>query len=566
MLEQKDAGKTLLVRPVTSMGDAPQAQTTQGEQTGSSEADQLHRRRRSAGHVADPIEAIATARARLRSIAGQRTANGNQPRDRAPTLAELNDMLDDAIENTSTQPHVLSDEDTDVFNPTSALISRPHTSQSVHRQSQSHGRESRRSIDSHRPRSSEESVRVDYGQSPAEGTGRTPLQSKGLDSSPEPRRARKSLDIKSAQALSSPARPEPKTRETSPVKQTAAIFESLNKKPREYDEAHEHRHQGHGTSWDGVDKQNGTKKMHKIKLGETIEERPGTPLIPFALPAMVKDQQEFVKGESAPEQEQSNDAYEEDQGDKVIEHNNQRKPSFSWPFKWGIFSKTPAPSQEAEHPDEAKQDKQPRTKPGVVKSRVHELMQVANEKEDAEKRRRRAENERVSRWRNRGPPFVKEYELREDKVDLEDLKSSQLPPLQVPVDDEAEGVNPAPNPDDVLSEPSSLQRAMTEKQVLSAPSECDAPSVLTSPTRSVPRTPVRGRPTKLGHRLSIGEPFGVEQQFKLSPGPSRSASRNGRAGVKVEVEVRDSPEREGRERGEKIVIIRADVEAAEVQV
>jgi hypothetical protein len=32
--------------------------------------------------------------------------------------------------------------------------------------------------------------------------------------------------------------------------------------------------------------------------------------------------------------------------------------------------------------------------------------------------------------------------------------------------------------------------------------------------------------------------------------------------VKVEVEVRDSPEREARERGERIVIIRADVDAA----
>ncbi|KAK4940507.1 hypothetical protein LTR10_019381 [Elasticomyces elasticus] len=564
--EQKDAPKTLPVRPVTSMGNASYAQTKHGERTEKSDADQPHRRRRSAEHVADPIEEIATARARLRTVAGQRTANDNQSRERAPTLAELNHMLDDAIGNTSTQPPALSDENTDEFSPTSALGSRPHTSYTDRRRSQPRGQESRRSIDSLRPRSSEDSERVHYDQSPAKATQTTSCN-KDHDVAPESRQARKSLDIEPAQGFPPPAGPVQKAGAISPVKQRAAIFESLNKKPKEYDEAHDQLHQGHETPQTDQDMDIGKKKMHEIKFGETVEERSGTPLIPLTLPAMVKDQQESAKEALVPEEEQSHGAHEKDPGDKDVEQDVQRKSSFGWPFKWGIFSKTPpASTQQADHSDEAKQEIPRHTKPGVVQSRVHDLMQAANEKEDAEKRRRHAEYERISRWRSRGPPFVKEYVLREDKVKLEDLKPSQLPPLQVPIDEQAEDVKAATNPNDVVSEPRTpLQRAMTEKQVLPPPSEYDPPSGMSSPTRSVPRTPVRGRPRKLGHRLSIGEQFGIEQQFKLSPGPSRSASRNGKAGVKVEVEVRDSPDREGRERGEKIVIIRADIEAHEIQ-
>lgn len=560
VLDPRNMPKTIPVRPATAMVEAASAHFTRHGPSKSADTHQLHERHQSIEHAADPAQEIAAARARLRSVIKERNLDENQPRERAPTLAELNDMLDDAIGNNGTQPQAFSDEDVDAITPTPALISRPNTSHTICRQPQSRGRESRRSIDSLRPRSSEDSGRVDYdGQPPAETTRRTTEHSRDQDSASSSSQARKSLDIISSETLPPPTQPVPRVREISPVKQRAAIFESLNRNPKEYVE-------GHGIAQPEQDAKNGKKKMHKIKFGEMIEERPGTPLIPLTLPAMVKDQQGSAKETPIPEQDPPQDALGHDPGQDIIEQGKQRESSFSWPFKWGIFGKTAtASSQEAKHSDEAKMDNPPLTKASLVRSRVYDLMQAANDKEDAEKRRRHAERERLSRRQNRPPITVKEYELKEDKVDLEDLKPSQLPPLQVPVDEEAEGLKLPTKQDDVLSEPRTpLQRAMTEKQVLSPPSERDGPSELSSPTRSVPRTPIRGRLRKSGHRPSISEQHGIEQQFKLSPGPSRSVSRSGRAGVKVEVEVRDSPEREARERGEKIVIIRADLEAAEV--
>ncbi|KAJ9497163.1 hypothetical protein H2202_007319 [Exophiala xenobiotica] len=577
VVEDEDLVKPLPNRPVTSMGESSNASRIPRRLPESVQAQTLHRRYRSMETMEDPAQEIAAARSRLKSVA-EKSANRVSQGDRAYTLAELNIMLDDAIEESG--PQVVSDEGTGEITPMPVSLSRSNTSHTVRRQSQSRGPDTRRSIDSVRPRSSEESLRVVYQAEPQTQSPRKPtlpatdkasyatyssLAVAGrLNRHPEGRNPEPDHE-----RVVPPSQP---GKEVSPVKRRAAMFESLNTTPLDHDQVHERADQ-HKPHQAEHDKHHGAKKTHRITFGETAEERPGTPLIPLVLPTMVSRHQKSDETGSTPrskpaEQEHLPEAEKESTGDENAQPDKQRKTSLVWPFKWGIFNKMPAaPSQEPEQPstEEAKPQPHAQTRPSVVRSRVHELMQAASEQEDAaQKRRNYSERERLSRRQTRAPTFlVTESELRENKVDLDQLKPAQVPPLQVSAQEEAEGLKPSIKPEDVPLPRTPLQRAMSEKQVLVPPAvteEADEGSG--SPSKSAPRTPVRGRSRKSVHRGSIGETHGIEHQFKLSPGPSRSVSRSGRGGVKVEVEVRDSPEREARERGERIVIIRADVDAA----
>ncbi len=575
VVEHENPVRTVPSRPVTSMGESSNAPSVPRRPPESGQAQTLHRRYRSMETMEDPAQEIAVARSRLKSVA-EKSANRISQGDRANTLAELNTMLDDAIEESG--PQVLSEEGTGNITPMPVLLSRSNTSHTVRRQSNTRGTDTRRSIDSVRPRSSEESLRVVYPAEPQMQSPRKPT----LPAADKASQATSSLAVAGRSNRhpegrppepdhESVVRPSQPGREVSPVKRRAAMFESLNTTPLDHDQPHEHAHQ-HKQHQADHDNRHGAKKSHRITFGETIEERPGTPLIPLVLPTMVSRHQKSDETGSTPrstnpaEQEHLPEAEKEPTGDESAQPDKQRKTSLVWPFKWGIFNKSPAvPSQEPEQPstEEAKPEPHPQARPSIVRSRVHELMQAASEQEDAQKRRNYSERERLSRRQTRAPTLlVTESELQENKVDLDHLKPAQMPPLQVPAQEEVEGLKPSIKPEDVPLPRTPLQRAMSEKQVLVPPAVAEEPDEQSrSPSKSAPRTPVRGRPRKSVHRGSIGETHAIEQQFKLSPGPSRSVSRSGRGGVKVEVEVRDSPEREARERGERIVIIRADVEA-----
>ncbi|EXJ78014.1 hypothetical protein A1O3_09173 [Capronia epimyces CBS 606.96] len=536
----------------------------------------LRRKYRSMENVADPAREIATARSRLRSVIDKNVTIEKPKRDRVDTLAELGHMLDDAIEDQSLMPGVISAEMSDEATPRPDLTSYSQTSQPVCHHSHSRGPEVRQSMGSAMPRSSEEFARVNnaeksrHRQPPLRkkshddkhGT-ETPLVETRPRTSPE-RQLSCSVLEPGSQALT---RPDEKL---SPVKQRAALFESLVQKPSEHEQICQHFPPGRGAPQGGSHNRKETKRFARIKFGGTIEERPATPLIPLTLPTIVSTEQNSSTDSSVMTVEQpapEHAASVDDRATEAVPH--QRTASMNWPFKWTIFSKPPStPPQEARPlltGDEAKDVHHPGSKPSAVKSIVQDLLQAANGKDDAENRRRHSEKERLSRRQSRPPPVVKESELGEGKVDLEDLKPANVPPLQMPITEEVEGLGPFPKVNDTLSEPRTpLQRAMTEKQVLSPPNRFEALSESSpSPRKPDPRTPVRGRSTRSTHRLSVGEHRGVEQRFNLSPGSSRSTSRNGRAGIKVEVEVRDSPEREARDKGEKIVIIRANVESVD---
>ncbi|KIW20445.1 hypothetical protein PV08_01020 [Exophiala spinifera] len=570
----EDKVKVVPARPVTSLDEAFNASTV--PRASEDQIHQLHRRFRSMETADDPRQEIAVARLRLRSVVEDKSANETPPPERPCTLAELNNMLDHAIEGAGPQTFS-DDDDMEILAQKPATIDRPTTDNTMDHRSQSRVRDNRRSIESRRPRSSsEKSLEVNYQNDPI----LSPLE----PFIPEKEKRLSSLNSSLAVAGRSQKPIHSQTKltpaeqlqshpgnELSPVKRKTAIFESLNKRPDGYGEAHK-AHNICQAAHDVRDQHQGPKKMHRIKFGETIEERPGTPLIPLALPAMVHEQQKSEGAASPLERNDTENGHgretdEETPGDENMPQDKQRKTSMVWPFKWGLFNKTtPATLQAPEQTssDETKREPAPPShdKPGIVRSRVHELLQAASERDDAQKHRSYAERERFSRRQTRAPTMlIKESVLREDKAALDQLEPEQIPPLQIPTDEETKGLKPQESPEDIPLPKTPLHRAMSEKQVLAPRSVVEAEDVpKASPVKSPPQTPIRGRPRKSIHRASVGAQHGVEQHFKLSPGPSRSASTNGRGGVKVEVEVRDSPGREARERGEKIVIIRADVE------
>ncbi|KIW22845.1 uncharacterized protein PV07_11098 [Cladophialophora immunda] len=554
---QGDSHQIVPLRPFTSL-DGPGDERAPAHRPALRQVGHpLRRQHRSMENVGDdPALEIAMARSRLRSVAPKQQVVREEPsRGRSHTMDELNNMLDDAIKNSSPKPDVTSTEQPGNLAPKPGFVLRRASTRQDRRPSQSRPRSTRRSTESVAPRSSEESTRVEY-----EG-GKETERPKQHDAAGKEPHEPVSPAAPRLNAVADPAG------ELSPVKQRAAMFESLSKKPTGHDQVcqhfgHEHKaphqHQHHHPP-----PRKETKKIHRIKFGDTIEERPGTPLIPLTLPTLVT-QEKTSRPPSTMRQEHADvelpgPVEEEPASDDVFKE--ERKPSLSWPFRWSIFNKgASVPPQETDTPSgdaEAKDEHYPTTRHSIVRSKVQDLLQAANEKDGAEQRRRDVERERLRRRSTQAQPPRRHTEANRDETRQE--RAAEPDPVESPSKELLESLKiPAETGDNKLTPRTPLQRAMSEKQVLAPPTRADPDSESGSPRKPPPQTLIRGRSIST-HRPSLGEhKRSVQQQFSLSPGPSRSGSKQ-RQGVKVEVEIRDSPEREARDRGDKIVIIRADV-------
>ncbi len=559
-------------RPFTSLDGPGESRGLSRRNTDHQLSHQLRRQHRSMENVAeDPALEISMARSRLRSIAAPKQPPAPEVpeplRTRALTMDELNVMLDDAIKSNSPKPEVSSDEQPVNLAPKPGFVlRRASTRQDRERQrSQSRARMSRRTTTSIEPHSSEETTRVHYNEAELAQQRRAGDRGGTTGHLDNPK--------------DSPAAPRlrplpPSNTQLSPVKQRAAIFEVLSKNAEpsghdsvcrhfghEHDPTHDHVHH-HGPR-----SHEKPKKVHRIKFGNRIEERPATPLIPLTLPTLVTREKTVRSPTPAPERKQETEEAVEEAVEAVAEEptsddvfkeaTHERKSSLSWPFKWGLFNKgASAPPQESEATrvaTKAKDEHYPVTRPSVARNKVQEILQAAEEKDDAEQRRRMAEKERMARRNTRAaPPSRRQTAVRH--VDPEQEMPADPTPVETPKKEQPQGLNPAVAAG--IDPRTPLQRAMSEKQVLAPPVRPEQGSdVAPSPQKSLPQTPVRGRPSH-AHGPAPQQTHSVERQFNLSP--ARSASRQ-RQGVKVEVEIRDSPEREARERGGKIVIIRADV-------
>lgn len=551
--------------------DGPLDEEDPSKQKNERRNSQRHRTRRSMENLSeDPALEIAVARSRLRAVAPRPRPGQELPetsRGRGYTIDELSTMLDDAIKSHSPEPGAPgspSDEQPANLAPKPGFVLRKSSTRLERRQSQSRTRDSRKATESVEPRSSDESMRVQYNGD--ESTQPPQLQDDVHQDTADHRVPHHPTSPVALQLKHLP----PPDAELSPVKQRAAMYESLSQKPTGHDSTCQHFGHEHDPTHDHVHHHPGPprkepKKVHRIKFGDRIEERPATPLIPLTLPTLISTEKttrpaSVLAKESEFQLPVDPGAAEpalEDVFKGPIHESHERKSSLTWPFKWGIFNKgTSAPSQESEGisaPAEAHDAHYPTTRPSVVRSKVQKILQAVDEKGDAEQRRRDTEP-RLSRKPTRTrPPGRRQTGVR--RVDTSQDGSMEHPRVKTPQRDDSHSLQLAAMADEKPKTP--LQRAMSEKQVLAPPSRPEQDDTTSgSPRKSLPHTPVRST-TGADDRPTLGEPkHSVEQQFNLSP--ARSGSKQ-RQGVKVEVEIRDSPEREARDRGEKIVIIRADV-------
>lgn len=564
---QNPEGSGIPRRPFTSM-DGPVDEETPPKQKSERRNSQRHRTRRSTENLAeDPALEIAMARSRLRAVAPRPQPAQAPPepsRGRAYTIDELNTMLDDAIKSHSPKPGApesSSDEQPTNLAPKPGFVLRKSSTRLEHRQSQSQIVDSRKATESVEPRTSDESMRVQY-----EGDGSTQLTRPQDDANQD------SADHSEPHELTSPVAPQLNPlplpdAQLSPVKQRAALYESLSQKPTGHDATCQHYGHEHDPTHDHVHHhpgppRKGPKKVHRIKFGDRIEERPATPLIPLTLPTLVSTEKTARPQSALAKESEVQIPVDSGAADPSLEDvfkvpSHERKSSLTWPFKWGIFNKgASAPPQESEGvsaPAGAHDAHYPITRPSVVRSKVQKILQAVEEKGDTEQRRRDTEPRLSRRPTRTRPPSRRHTGMKRVDTSQDGLMAQPL--VKTPQKEASQSLQQAAAADEKPRTP--LQRAMSEKQVLAPPPRPEPNDTTSSgPRKSLPHTPVRPGPS-VADRPTLGEQkHSLEQQFNLSP--TRNGSKQ-RQGVKVEVEIRDSPEREARDRGEKIVIIRADV-------
>jgi hypothetical protein len=537
----------LRIRPYTSLDGAQAERKRSSDEPELQQLTRLPRGNRSMDNLADdPALEYTMARSRLRVVGPKQESIQGMPegrRHRVSTMDELNNMLDDAIRNSSPKPPVSSDEQPSNLAPKAKFVLRRTSTRRSRHQSQSRSRFSQKTNKSTEPCDTENSVPAGsdcaYSGQPAPET--------------LPSTTTASLDAQSI--ASHPKSTQASVSKVSPVKQRAALFEGLSKRdePQGHDAVCHHFGYGHESPQDDYTYHHPrttrmqAKKFHRIKFGDRIEERPATPLIPLTLPTLIT--------KTKTSRPQSVEPNVEKPAQDDISRESNKSPSVAWPFKWGIFNKGNALPQESTPVSvgmDPKDEHYPSTRPSMVRNKVREILKAVEEKDDQEQKRRDAEKERLTRRTTRAhppsrkPTLLKKFSIHE--------AAAETP---IPVDPQSGGDSrskPASVPEDATKTP--LQRAMSEKQVFAPPTSGEyAEENPQSPQKPLPSTPIRGRPS-LVQRPANEHAQSLERQFNLTP--ARSASR-ARPGVKVEVEIRDSPEREARERGDKVLIIRADV-------
>jgi hypothetical protein len=516
---------------------------------------------------------IARARSRLKSITKRKDPNQHASPKRTYTLAELNAMLDDAIEEHA------------IIAPTAAPREASPQPTVIRRWKSE--RSPRRSIEGvafHPPEESPGKSRSPARPSTCHGgrstSARTPRQGW-----PTSRLPLSQQDL--GQGL----------RVSSPVKQRALMFETKEQNPNYVGQPCEAPHEPHihmKEDWSVVPlhepSEQNEKDLHTLKFGMTMYKPAKIPTDPPAEPEVEHNRKE-------PADASTDDTFDtakqsSERADPSDEHNqplvgHAHKTSKGWPFKWRMFGKAssvpPGANEDTVVAIPQVDDHYPSTGPSVVRRKVQELLK----REEEEQSRRQLEAAHKGRRASRRPSVAKESELREPMPNPSSLAPAQLPPLQLPVQEEADLIIHSDNTMTAMlaeakvkrtkpGRPSTtsmtpVHRSWTEKEVteLSKSRSDTAFRRSVSPVKPGPSTRMRGRSTKMRQSLSPrGSPYTTEHAFSLSPVPSGSPSRTSSPVRvhKVEVELRDSPGREARARGEKIMFVRTHAfEEAEEQ-
>ena len=540
---------------------------------------------------------FTNARSRLRSVAEKKESTPKSTETEVFTIDDLGDMLDNAIEEHGGTPEI----------PVVVELSPEAQKQSTIVRRWESARTPRKSVNSV-PGSFSPTKRLSGYD--AEGIATWTKQSResarptsrgqGLYH-PTPTRPRRPVSKLESHALrtneASLAMPQSlrDLKEPSPVKQNATMFGNTNSKGVQDDLEVSHRGHIHvKEEWSVIPPHLPTeekeKELHNLKFGRTIYERgevtTSPPNIAPSLRASLTENE--TNYDTALQSHRPSETGTMSRTGSKSSH--ARKSSLNWPFKWRMFSKgSAAPPQE--NPDDARADPKhdehyPASRPSVVKSKVQGLLDAARKRENEDQSRRQSEAEYLSRRQSRASGRVKESQINGHVSDTSKIDAQHLSALQMPVEEQAATLNSTleqlgtlelDRRDPEVNTPelphgmphTPVLEALHEKEVLSESSPNTrfptprAPSIRSmSPVKTLaesqPDTP-RGRRSLARQSLSPrGATHYVEQRYILQSS-SRSPSRGTR--IRMECDFHDSPEKAARDRGEKVLVMRADVEA-----
>jgi hypothetical protein len=492
-----------------------------------------------------PKTELAGARTRLRPVSERRERLNGTTSDNL-TIAELGSILDSAIIEQSSNASPVKSNLASPQSPLSRLrIAR--TSQRGYSQSL---RNNDRLATAREQRTRPATATSDYPTS-------SPIKSPQSIESPHsplkfPQQSQNKSPAYSRASIGIPDRC------VSPVKQRAAMFESLSSSPPDSTEpsqpppkAHLHHKEGWVTIPGHFPTPEVEAGLHRLKFGRSIDMHSDT-----------------VEASTSRDTEAYETAHESDMSpvrQAPPRNGHRRAPSRGWPTHTPVSSKTgiayPQQTEEAASPS-ARDAHYPPARPSIVSQRIAQLALAGLECEQVPNRSRSVANSR-SRYTSATSAMVGEDEIREHGLDGGVLRPRLLAQLQVQIQEEADSVRSNPqeygNPDvgqhatrnllcsrDAAQTPVSL--GMYEKQAVST-SRKDLSQV----GEGGPSTPARGRSQVKRTPRSSG--YGVEQSFYFSPTRSRSQSKASGRRLTLEINL-GTPDKEAMEK----VVIKADMD------
>ena len=569
----------------------------------SNDAERNIRKHRSMERIDESASELTNARSRLRSVAEKKESASKPPEAQAYSIDDLGNMLDTAIEEHGGTPEgpVIVELSPEVPKHSTA-VRRWHSA-----------RTPRKFIDH-----VQESFLPTKRLSGYDAEGVATWTKHSLESAsppsrnqtlhhPTPTRPRRPVSKLESHALrhndASLAMPQSlrNVKEPSPVKQRTEMFDFTNQGRAL--EKREASHKGHlhvKKNWSVIPPHLPTeeqeKELHNLKFGQTIYDGGGMSTSPPDI-AQIVHQAPYSRASLTETEENYDTALQSHRPSQTStisrtgsKSSHARKTSLSWPFKWRMFSKgSAAPPQE--NPDDARADSKrdehyPASRPSVVKSKVQELLDAAGNREQEDQSRRQSEARYLSRRQSRNSGRVTEIQINPDVPSASEIDAHHSSAVQLPVKDQAAVF------DSTVQELGTLEldqekatieapvlsldtpqtpalHSLHEKEVMPDNSPTVSyptprgPSVRSmSPVKTLaesqPDTP-RGRRSVARQSLSPRRPtHAVEQRYILESN-SRSPSRGSR--IRLELELHDSPEEAARDRGDKVLVMRADVEA-----
>ena len=493
--------------------------------------------------ISESHSELEGARARLKPVdQRQGRGKGSSSNDATSTMAELGDMIDDAL---GEHEKLASPQESPIRvtkRPSLRSLGSPASLPSVE-------------LAQPRPRPftiyrSRDNHVIQSVSSPPRGP--LPLSLSGVLASPRSQspgaRSQHRFDI--GPGL-------PSDRPSSPVKERAAIFENLaalqhDTPPPKSPAPKAHLHEK--DLWHTIPPHNPTAEeeaiLHRAKFGRSISERP-----------------QGVHDSSEETEQTFNTAVQSVEpslptGQSPPRSESHRAPSRGWPVQMHTSSKTGAsePQSFFEAASPSYRDAHnPPVRRNIVSQRIAQLALAGLEDMPAPKTRTASATQTDAESAE-----VRESELRDHNMDGGLLTSSHLPALQVPVQEEA---------DDMLYMPGSTQSYGTvrnEPQEYSLSRNRHAPSRSTIEKQVIarqdprggwkeedsPGTPRRGR-SVLG-RSPRGSGYGVAQSFYFSPRQSRSPSRGSGRRLTLEINM-GTPDIQAMEK----IVIKADMDVLE---